>query len=101
MNVLIVDDSVVFRSQIKAALERAALFSDIDTANNGKIALQKLKQKKYDLMTLDLEMPELDGLGTLREMKNSNFDTRVIVFSSQSFSGAVKTLESLSMGADD
>ena len=56
IKVLIVDDSVVFRSQIKAALEGVAGISVVGVASNGKIAIEKLSQMQVDVVTLDLEM---------------------------------------------
>ena len=53
MKVLVVDDSVVFRSQIKAALKHQEEFTDIDVAANGKIALTKMKGTQFDLTILD------------------------------------------------
>jgi two-component system chemotaxis response regulator CheB len=102
VNILVVDDSIVYRSQIKAALSSAAFIKEIDSANNGKIALDKIKMKKYDLVTLDLEMPEMDGIETLKQIKSMLTNKiRVIMFSSQTQSGSEKTLEALRLGADD
>ena len=102
MRVLIVDDSVVFRSQIKAALEGSALIEVVGAANNGKIALQKLAQTSgVELITLDMEMPEMSGLETIREIKKAKFPVKIIVFSSQTTRGSEATLEALRAGADD
>jgi two-component system, chemotaxis family, protein-glutamate methylesterase/glutaminase len=101
LRVLITDDSVVFRSQIKAALEGNPNIEVVGAASNGKIALDKLAQGNIDLMTLDMEMPEMNGLQTLREMKARGFKTKVIVFSSQTQKGADTALEALSLGAAD
>ncbi len=101
MRVLIVDDSVVFRSQIKAALEGAALIEIAGTANNGKIALQRLAQSSVDLVTLDMEMPEMSGLETIREIRKAKFPVRVIIFSSHTTRGSELALEALAAGADD
>ena len=102
MRVLIVDDSVVFRSQIKAALEGSALIEVVGAANNGKIALQKLAQKSgVELITLDMEMPEMSGLETIKEIKKAGFPVKIIVFSSATTRGSEATLDALEAGADD
>ncbi len=101
MNVLIVDDSVVFRSQIKAALERHSEIKSITSAANGQIALARLEQSQVDVVILDLEMPELDGLATIKLMRERGFQQKVIVFAAASQTGATKTLEALKAGAAD
>ena len=101
MKVLIVDDSLVFRSQIKVALEGEPDLEIVGVASNGKIALDKMKQTPVDLVTLDLEMPVLSGIETLKEMKAQGINARVIVFSSISTQGSKVTLEALSSGAHD
>lgn len=101
MKILVVDDSVVFRTQISTLLKEVDGVEIIGTAANGKIALQKLEQGSIDLMTLDLEMPEMDGISTLKAMRAKGFKTKVIVFSSLTIAGAEKALEALSAGADD
>ena len=83
MRILIVDDSVVFRSQIKAAVESSMKVTYLATAANGKIALQKLEAEGFDVMTLDMEMPEMNGLETLREIKNLKIPVKTIVFAAQ------------------
>ena len=62
IKVLIVDDSVVFRTQISAALGKSPEIEVVGTAANGKIALQKLEQYSIDLVTLDMEMPDMNGI---------------------------------------
>lgn len=101
MKILVVDDSVVFRTQISSALKGVEGVEVVGSAANGKIALQKLEQLSVDLMTLDMEMPELDGIGTLKAMKEKGLNTKVIVFSSQTVKGAEKALEALQAGAND
>lgn len=101
MRVLVVDDSVVYRSQIKAAIADANFVDLVDTATNGKVALDRIQQQEYDLVLLDLEMPELDGLETLRRIRQRGINIRVVMFSSQTVRGSEKTLECLSQGADD
>ncbi len=101
MRVLVVDDSVVFRSQISAALGGIPGVVVAGTAPNGSIALQKLSQLSVDLVTLDVEMPDQDGIQVLKEIRKAGFPVRVIMFSSQTSRGADKTLEALVSGADD
>lgn len=101
MKVLVVDDSVVFRTQISSSLSAIPEVEVVGTAANGKIALQKLDQLTVDLVTLDMEMPEMNGLETLRELRLRGHKTKVIVFSSQTLRGAEKALLALSAGADD
>lgn len=101
MRVLIVDDSVVYRTAIKTALSSTDKGYEIDVAANGKIAIDKLKQKSYDIITLDLEMPVMDGMETIKEIRT--FDTKlpIIIFSAQNLNAANKTLQALEMGAND
>lgn len=101
MKILVVDDSIVFRTQITASLSGMSDIDVVGSAANGKIALQKLEQMSVDLITLDLEMPELNGIETLKELRARGFKTKVIVFSSQTIRGAEKALEALRLGADD
>lgn len=101
MNVLIVDDSVVFRTQITAALTGIPQIKVIGSAANGSIALQKLKQLQVDLVTLDMEMPEMDGIDVLKAIRERQHRVRVIVFSSQTTRGAERALHALEAGADD
>lgn len=101
MRVLIVDDSVVFRSQIRSAIEGAASIEIVGTANNGKIAIQKLEQSSVDLITLDMEMPEMGGVETIKAIRAKKIPVRIVVFSSYTTRGSEATLEALAAGADD
>ncbi|MEK6554832.1 MAG: response regulator, partial [Bdellovibrionota bacterium] len=101
IRVLIVDDSIVFRSQIRASLEGSDMIEVVGVASHGKIAIEKMKQTTVDLVTLDLEMPEMNGLETLNEMRKQGLKAQVIVFSSQSQKGAKATIEALNSGASD
>lgn len=101
MNVLIVDDSVVYRSKIKAALNGIEGIEVVGAASNGKIALEMIEQKQVDVMTLDMEMPVLNGLETLRALRERGSKVKVIVFSSSTRSGSEATLDALSAGAKD
>ena len=99
--VLIVDDSTVFRSQIRWALESVPEIEIVGYAANGRLAVDALKNKPVDLVTLDLEMPEMNGLETLKELNRLNIKVKTIVFSSLTKAGAEATLSALALGASD
>lgn len=95
------DDSVLYRSQIQLALKDVPEIEIVCTAANGKSAIEKMLEHSIDICTLDIEMPLLDGIATLKEMKASKIKTKAIMFSSLTKVGAEKTLEALSLGAVD
>lgn len=101
IRVFIVDDSTVFRSQIRTALEDQDGIEIVGFATDGRMACEALKHKKVDVVTLDLEMPVMSGLETLKELKRSGVLPYVLVFSSQTKRGAESTLAALHMGASD
>lgn len=101
VSVLIVDDSAVFRSQIRAALDGVPGVQVAGTASNGKLALQLLEQVQVDLLTVDLEMPEMNGIELLKALSRQGRHLKTIVLSSTSRRGAETTLEALSLGASD
>ena len=101
MRILIIDDSVVMRSQIKLSLEGIPSFVVVGTAGNGKIALQKLQQITTDVIILDMEMPELSGIETIKAIRKAKIPVKILVFSSFTISGSEATLEALAAGADD
>jgi len=101
ISVLVVDDSVVVRRLITDALADDPAITVIGTAPNGRVALQKIEQLKPDLVTLDVEMPVLDGIGTLRELRKTHQRLPVIMFSTLTAAGAAATVEALTAGASD
>jgi two-component system chemotaxis response regulator CheB len=101
IRVLVVDDAVVIRKLITETLRRDPDFELAGIAANGKIALQKIPQINPDILTLDIEMPEMDGLATLRELRKLYPKLPVIMFSTLTQKGAVATLEALALGAND
>jgi len=101
IRVLVVDDAVVVRKLITETLRRDPELEMVGVAANGKIALQKIPQVNPDLITLDVEMPEMDGLATLREVRKLYPKLAVIMFSTLTQKGASATLEALSLGAND
>ena len=99
--VLVVDDSVVIRRVVADELSAHAGLEIAGTAANGQIALQKMTQVNPDLVILDVEMPELDGLQTLALLRKSHPRVPVIMFSSLTQRGAAATLDALALGATD
>lgn len=101
IKVMVVDDSVVIRRMLTDLLAAEADIEVVGHASNGKIALAKLPQLAPDVVTLDIEMPEMDGLETVREIRKQWRHLPVIMFSTLSERGAQATLEALSAGATD
>ncbi len=101
IHVLIVDDSVVIRRLVRNALEQDPEIEVVGTASNGKLALPKIEQLAPDIVILDIEMPEMDGLATLREIRKSHPRLPVIMFSTLTERGAAATLDALALGAND
>ena len=101
IRVLVVDDAVVIRKMIADVLSRDASIEVVGSAANGRIALQKIPQVNPDLITLDVEMPEMDGLATLKEIRKTYPKLPVIMFSTLTARGGVTTLDALSLGATD
>lgn len=101
LRVFIIDDSTVFRSQLRAALSGVEWIEVAGFASNGRLGLDALRNKTVDVIVLDLEMPEMGGLEVLRELKRIGHPGKVIIFSAHSKRGAEDTLQALSAGADD
>jgi len=100
VRVLVVDDSALMRKLIPLVLERDPEIEVIGTAMDGAFALKKIGELKPDVVTLDLEMPRMDGIETLR-MIMRNAPRPVIVFSTHSKEGAYSTFKALALGAID
>lgn len=101
ISVLVVDDSVVVRRLVTDVLNAAEGIEVVGVAANGKIALAKMPQLNPDLITLDVEMPVMDGLETLRHLRRDYPGTPVIMFSTLTERGAQATLDALELGATD
>ena len=101
IKVLVVDDSVVVRRLTQKVLSEDPDIEVVGTAPNGRIALAKVGQLDPDLITLDVEMPEMDGLETLRLLRDRHPDVRTVMFSSLTERGARVTLDALELGALD
>ncbi|MHB1599393.1 MAG: response regulator, partial [Acidimicrobiales bacterium] len=101
VRVLLVDDSAVIRHFVTEALEQEPDIVVAATAPNGRIALDKLAAELPDVVVLDIEMPELDGLATLRALRPRWPDLPVVMYSTLTARGAAATLDALSAGATD
>ncbi len=101
IRVLVIDDSVVMRQLITRMLTSEPTIDVVGTARDGRDGLNKIQILRPDLVTLDVEMPELDGIATLREIKRIAPALRVIMCSSLTERGAGITLDALLLGADD
>ncbi|MHB1065651.1 MAG: protein-glutamate methylesterase/protein-glutamine glutaminase [Georgenia sp.] len=101
IRVLVVDDSVVVRRLVTQALGQDPQIEVVGTAANGRIALTKVDQLTPDLVTLDIEMPELNGIETVRALRAAGRRMPVVMFSTLTERGAVATLDALTAGASD
>jgi len=101
VKVLIVDDSVLMRTVIRDMLQNDPSIEVVGTASNGIEALEKITSLKPDLITLDIEMPKMNGLEVLRELKTASWHPRTLMFSSLTSEGAEMTNEAIRLGADD
>lgn len=101
IRVLVVDDSVVIRKLVSDLLAQDPDLEVVGTAVNGRAGLQKIALLKPDIVTMDIEMPELDGIETVRQLRASGNRVPVIMFSTLTERGAVATFDALAAGASD
>jgi two-component system chemotaxis response regulator CheB len=101
LRILVVDDSALVRRMVRLAIESDPMLEVAGVAANGRIALQMVTQLGLDAITLDLEMPEMNGIETLQALRSSGCRLPVVVFSAQTSQGARATLDALASGADD
>lgn len=101
VRVLVVDDSVVVRRLISRMVEDDPSMELAGTARDGLDALNKIAQLRPHVVTLDVEMPELDGIATLRRIVEQRLDVRVIMLSSLTAKGSQTTVDALMHGASD
>ncbi|CCG05737.1 protein-glutamate methylesterase/protein-glutamine glutaminase [Blastococcus saxobsidens] len=106
IRVMVVDDSVVVRKIVTDVLSADPGIEVVGTAVNGKVALAKLEQLKPDLVTMDIEMPEMNGIEAVRAIRGGGAGRGhsrlpIIMFSTLTERGATATLDALSAGAND
>ncbi len=100
IRVLIVDDSAVARRAIRDALDQDPEIEVVDVASDAYVAREKILKLQPDVITLDLEMPRMDGLTFLRIL-NEHHPMPVVVVSSLTPQGSAKAMEALAAGAVD
>ena len=100
IRILVVDDSPFMRKSLQKMLEDAPDLRVVATARDGIDALEKIQEHKPDIVTLDIEMPRMDGLTCLKKIM-ADFPMPVLMVSSLTQEGAQATLDALSLGALD
>ena len=101
IRVMVVDDSVVVRKIVTDVLSRDPDIEVVGTAVNGKVALAKLDLLKPELITMDIEMPEMNGIDAVRAIRATRSRVPIVMFSTLTERGASATLDALSAGAND
>lgn len=101
LRVLIVDDSAVTRRLLADVLAEDAGLEVVGQASDGMLAMQQIARLKPDVVTLDVEMPGMDGMETLRQIRELHSGTRVLMLSNLTERGAPVTLKALMNGASD
>src|SRR4051812_5569975 len=98
---MVVDDSVVVRKIVTDVLSADPMITVVGTAPNGRLAVTKLEQLKPDLVTMDIEMPEMNGIEAVAAIRARRSRVPIIMFSTLTERGATATLDALSAGAND
>ena len=101
VRVMVVDDSVVIRGLIARWLDESGEFEAVATASNGRIAVEALGRVEPDLVVLDIEMPEMDGITALPLLMRRRPNLKVVVVSTLTLRNAEISLKCLSLGAID
>lgn len=101
LRVLVVDDTIIYRKIVSDMLNTMPGIEVVGVAHNGKIALDKIKLLKPDLITLDIEMPVVNGIELLELLKKQNIDVGVVMLSTLTAKGSDMTLKALELGAFD
>jgi two-component system chemotaxis response regulator CheB len=101
LRVLVVDDTIMYRKVVGDILTAMPDVEVVGTANNGKVALARIATLKPDLITLDVEMPIMNGLETLQEIQKSFPEVGVIMLSTLTKRGSDITMKALELGAFD
>ncbi|MBN2644458.1 MAG: chemotaxis response regulator protein-glutamate methylesterase [Desulfuromonadaceae bacterium] len=101
LRVVVADDSALFRRVLSDVLSALPEVEVVGSAPNGALAVKKVRELQPDLLTLDLEMPEMDGLGVLEQLAKEGIEVSVLVVSAKTSHGSQLTLQALGKGAFD
>ena len=101
VKVLIIDDSVFMRTIIRDMLTKDTSIEIVGTATNGVEALEKIQSLAPDLITLDIEMPVMNGIEVLKELQKRSKRPKILVLSTLTSKGADMTTQAIRLGADD
>lgn len=101
LRVLVVDDTIIYRKIVSDMLKTMPGIEVVGVAHNGKIALDKIRLLKPDLITLDIEMPVVNGIELLENLKKTDIDVGVVMLSTLTAKGSDMTLKALELGAFD
>ena len=101
IRVLVVDDTIVYRKAVSDIMEELPEVELVGVAHNGRIAMAKIASLKPDLLTLDIEMPEMNGLEVLEELQKQHLGIGVIMLSTLTDDGSEMTMKALELGAFD
>ena len=101
LGVLVCDDSALMRNLISRIIDGAEGLAVVGKAMNGRFALQKIPLLKPDIILLDIEMPEMNGIEFLKERRRQGITIPVVILSSLAKRGAQVTMEALGLGASD
>jgi two-component system chemotaxis response regulator CheB len=101
LRILVVDDTIVYRKAVSDILAEIPGVEVVGIAHNGKIAMSKIATLQPDLLTLDIEMPEMNGLEVLAELQKSQRGIGAIMLSTLTADGSDMTMKALELGAFD
>jgi two-component system chemotaxis response regulator CheB len=101
VKVLVVDDSLVYRRVLSEALRSLPNVEVVGSVANGSFVVAKVRELQPDLVTLDIEMPGMNGIQVMDALRQANLDVKVLVISSLTISGGKLTLQALQNGAFD
>jgi two-component system, chemotaxis family, protein-glutamate methylesterase/glutaminase len=101
LRVLVVDDTIVYRKAVSDIMEELPEVELVGVAHNGRIAMAKIATLKPDLLTLDIEMPEMNGLEVLEALQKQHLGIGAIMLSTLTADGSEMTMKALELGAFD